>query len=57
MLVHMTNIFIHASLGVIYPRYIQGPDILLVAQIVIVLPLLRELPAIFRTAPRKMLPN
>jgi hypothetical protein len=49
MLVHMTNIFIHAGLGVVYARYIEGLDILLVAQIAIALPALCRLPLIFKT--------
>jgi hypothetical protein len=45
----MTNIFIHAGLGVVYARYIEGLDILLVAQIAIALPALCRLPLIFKT--------
>jgi hypothetical protein len=49
MLVQTANIFVHAGLGVIYARYIQGLDILLFAQVAIGLALLRDVPMPFRT--------
>jgi hypothetical protein len=35
MLVHTANVLLHAGLGVIYARYVQGLDILLFAQVAI----------------------
>jgi hypothetical protein len=35
MIVHAANLLVHAGLGLVYPRYIQGLDILLFAQIAI----------------------
>jgi hypothetical protein len=55
MLVHTANVLLHAGLGVIYARYVQGLDILLFAQVAIGLAVVRfpqrATPAVAHPAP------